>query len=203
MALGRFLPSLNLCFPICVLEPWGQVIPRSPSGSEFPRLCLYQAQLPGFPVPHPVIWLCLISGFPHGLQVGHRDHLPYQPASGLSCKGLQESRRDTAPVYPKLIQAAPPSCPSILWLLATVVFVYMKYIYAGSIWPACLSLWLPPELRDFQSSVSAIGLTGPLGPGLSFSLSIGSYSRPIRLRGLAESSVQNVLPQPVFFLFNC
>lgn len=67
MALGRFLSSLNLYFPICVLEPRGQVIPRSPSGSDFPRLYLCQVQLPGFPAspPPPSALLCPVSGFLH------------------------------------------------------------------------------------------------------------------------------------------
>ena len=118
MALGRFIPSLSLYFPICVLEPWGQVIPRRPLGSDFPWLHLRQVQLPGFPASQPSALLCPVSGFLHWLDSPPRSTSPIN-TSGLFCKHLQEGKRAIAPVHPQFIQADPPSRGS----LVTVVLV--------------------------------------------------------------------------------
>lgn len=120
MALGRFLSSLNLYFPICVLEPQGQVIPRSPSGSDFPRLYLCRVQLPGFPAfplpPAPCSALCLCFCIGRTPRQGPP---PLSTTSGLFCKRLQQSRRATAPVHPQFVQADPASRGSLM----TVVLV--------------------------------------------------------------------------------
>lgn len=104
MASGKLLPSLNLCFPVCVWGPWDQAVfwlgrPKVASLHSASRFsCL----------PH--------STLSPRLRVSALATLPIPPLSAHLLPFLQEfvGVRDMSPVHPRCVQARCPICGS-LW----------------------------------------------------------------------------------------
>lgn len=100
---GHVLPSSNLYFPICVLGPWEQAVPRSPSLwlEHSPFSC--QVSLPPTPAPcPPPVSLFLLPT---------RMLSPANPHAALPSR-VCGMLSDIAPIHPKFLQAGRPSCSS-------------------------------------------------------------------------------------------
>lgn len=146
IALGKFLPSLSLYFPV------GMLAPQDNTDLGTFRLCCPKAVSLLFsrqvllPPTHPSILLILIPAFLHQLYppCGTRHLstyiLPFLQEFAGKCQ-----RYPPSTVYPKFIQAGPPPCGCGLGRGETHRCIFV--CCSGSFWNACLFLFLPSELR--------------------------------------------------------